>query len=155
MNGSGEYSLAVRQRKNLACINWRWFSRPSWMAQSHSPKDPRISHFLPWNLGDHFNCPLEAPATICTKWPKAISDDLWGSSNFRSYDLVKLVQLTIRNQYKTFHKEEPRDPQFELSWIQPIFDPFWLREDPVLSEPELAHSFLLNSILLVPQFSAT
>ena len=35
------------------------------------------------------------------------SDDLWGSFIFRSSDLIKLIQLTIRNQYKTSHSNGP------------------------------------------------
>ena len=68
---------------------------------------PGMSYFLPCNLGDHFNCPLEILTTIFTRWHKMTSDDLWGSFNFRSYDLIKLIQLTIRNQGKTFHSNGP------------------------------------------------
>ena len=68
---------------------------------------PGMSYFLPCNLGDHFNCPLEILTTIFTRWHKMTSDDLWGSFNFRSYDLIKLIQLTVRNQYKTFQSNGP------------------------------------------------
>lgn len=83
------------------------------------------------------------------------SDDLQGSSNIGSHDLVKVVQLTIRNQHKTSHKQWHRDPQYEFSWIQPICERFWVREGPEHSESQLAHSSALNSVLLVPQFSTT
>lgn len=67
-----------------------------------------MSNFLPWILGKHFNCHLEAMTTILRMKTKITCYNLYSSFNFKSYDLIKLIHLIINlfdPQYCKKYKE--------------------------------------------------